>query len=100
MSVISVANYFAQRDGEHFRHFSALGGLLRRKTVKMAAEQNTKKFKCEICDYSTPHGFNLNKHTNLVHLKIKNFECTQCSKKFGSNSILKKHMISCTQWGK
>jgi hypothetical protein len=46
---------------------------------KMAAEQNTKNFKCEICDYSTPKQTILNQHTNIVHLKMKNFDCSQCS---------------------
>jgi hypothetical protein len=60
----------------------------------MAAEQNTKKFKCDICDYSTTNQSILNRHTNFVHLKMKIFECTQCFNKFGSNARLQKHIVS------
>jgi hypothetical protein len=61
-------------------------------TVKMTAEQNTNDFICEMCDYSTPNRSNLNHHTNIVHLKMKKIDCSQCSNKFGTNWHLKRHI--------
>jgi hypothetical protein len=36
---------------------------------KIAAEQNTKNFKCEICDYSTPKQSILNRGTPILFIK-------------------------------
>jgi hypothetical protein len=51
------------------------------------AKTSAKNFKCEICDYSTQNQARLKQHTNLVHLNMKNFKCTQCSSKFGTNLL-------------
>jgi hypothetical protein len=58
--------------------------------VKIEAKQNKKHFKCEICDFSTRRKDNPKQHTNIVHLKMKNYQCTQCSNKFGHNAHLNK----------
>jgi uncharacterized C2H2 Zn-finger protein len=64
---------------------------------KMAAEQNTKNFKCEICDYSTPKQtklLNLNQHIRTVYFKRQDFKCDYCDEAFGRKQHLKKHINS------
>jgi hypothetical protein len=57
-------------------------------TTKMA-------FKCEFCDYSTIYSQSrLNQHFKMVHLKVKNYECTECDHKTGTKTDLSKHILS------
>jgi KRAB domain-containing zinc finger protein len=55
----------------------------------MAGKPNAK---CDTCDYSTTKRGDLNHHTNVVHLKVKNYKCTQCSYKSGKKSNIKMHI--------
>jgi KRAB domain-containing zinc finger protein len=82
MHVISVLNYFCQ--SEHFVD------ILWTKS-KMAAEQNTKNFKCEWCDYSTPKQGHLTNHINSTHKKIKKYWCDVCDYASYTRASLENH---------
>ena len=45
----------------------------------------------ETCNKSYKTKFNLRRHINSFHLKLKNFKCEECSKCFVSKQNLKEH---------
>ena len=63
-----------------------------RKKSESLKNKNLKE--CSECDYKTCMSNRLNRHIPTVHLKIKNFTCHVCCKKFSYNSILQQHVNS------
>ena len=58
-------------------------------------QQHTKKFSCLLCGRDFSNKSNLNRHHSIVHVAIRNFECTRCPKKFKLRQGLKTHMQRC-----
>ena len=50
---------------------------------------------CEVCNRLKNKRGQWNRHYKTVHLKIKNYLCPFCDKRFGENANLKKHMMKC-----
>lgn len=50
--------------------------------------------KCKSCDKLFFSGYNLERHVQNVHLRLRPFQCTKCDKSFKQGSILKKHMAT------
>ena len=51
-----------------------------------------KRYKCDICSYSSDQKGNFEQHKR-VHLKERPFECLVCSKKFSTKSNLQRHNL-------
>lgn len=51
-------------------------------------------FKCGIdsCDETFSSKYNLQRHINSLHLKLRRFECEMCSKRFTSKQTLNEHL--------
>ncbi|CAL8130128.1 unnamed protein product [Orchesella dallaii] len=50
-----------------------------------------KKFSCTLCSRKFLSNSKLRRHTRVVHLDIREFQCTMCPKKFASNRNLSEH---------
>ena len=50
-----------------------------------------KRFKCELCDYSSDYSSNVSKHKKAIHDKIR-LQCEDCEYTTTNYGILKKHM--------
>ena len=57
---------------------------------KCSREKQT-NFQCEECKKSFNYPFSLQRHTNIVHKKVKPFQCKICRKHFGLKHYLKEH---------
>ena len=53
--------------------------------------ERKKPFKCEICDKSFPHKFNLNTHMSSIHEENKLIKCEVCDGSFATNSQMNKY---------
>ena len=53
-----------------------------------------KPLKCDYCNYTTLYNQALNHHTSRVHTKDLPFHCGNCSNKYVSSYLLKKHLPS------
>jgi hypothetical protein len=62
--------------------------------VSKTEEIEDKKFTCQICNYSTNFKEQMNRHVRRNHLKVKNFECDGCAKRFYEKSELKLHVTN------
>ena len=49
---------------------------------------------CLYCNKGFRNRFDLSRHTNTVHLKLKPYKCHYCDKKFGEKSNRMQHMRS------
>ena len=54
-----------------------------------------RKFKCEYCSFVFTQKTNLLRHINVVHLKLKPFQCLSCGKKFGRKYSMQMHYKIC-----
>ena len=60
--------------------------------------QVPKRLMCTECEYSCGDKSLLQKHIDVVHLKVKpGFNCKKCNKVFVTGMKLKKHKIRCKQ---
>ncbi|KAL3272251.1 hypothetical protein HHI36_022733 [Cryptolaemus montrouzieri] len=62
--------------------------------VEDNANMTPKKYKCEICYYSSSRKYILTNHVKSIHLGIKDHKCTQCSYQTTAKSNLKQHVNS------
>ena len=53
-----------------------------------------KKFKCNDCGALFIHKFNLQRHINAIHLKLKPYVCDQCKMSFSQKGFLQNHINS------
>jgi KRAB domain-containing zinc finger protein len=53
-----------------------------------------KEFKCNICDYETAQSYNLKKHIDSIHKRIKPYECNMCEFETAHKPHLRKHINS------
>ncbi|KAL7303929.1 hypothetical protein TKK_0004047 [Trichogramma kaykai] len=67
--------------------------LRRRRTRPDELHNQSKPFKCDICDKSFKQKSNLTSHIHAVHDRIKPFECEICHKSFPARSHLKRHIM-------
>ena len=62
-----------------------------------------KRFKCDLCDYSSDYSSNVNKHKKTIHDKIR-LQCEDCEYTTTNYGVLKKHMANVhnkeKHWGK
>jgi hypothetical protein len=61
-----------------------------------AVHLKIKNFECAECSSKVRSKGELEKHIKTVHLKEKNFECSNCKSKFTTNSYLKRHINICS----
>lgn len=70
--------------------------------VQKEAKSNTNNgkenaaYKCEICDKSFEKNWQLNRHTRVFHLNIKNYICSYCNRGFKQLYHLQEHITSHT----
>ena len=57
-----------------------------------AKNVQVEEFSCEQCDYRAARRYNLKKHVDVVHEKVKLFTCKKCYFKTGAESTLKSHV--------
>ena len=65
--------------------------LQRRRVPKTPDKSVQKRFKCDLCLYSTNVKADLDKHI-CIHIKEKPFECSYCSKGFTRKDVLVRHV--------
>ena len=73
------------------KKFGTKEGL--RRHHKNTHDEDVKLFHCDICDYKTKKPRDLSVHNDSVHLKKKNYQCSDCEKAFTSRQSLKDHRI-------
>ena len=52
------------------------------------------KYLCNECDKSFRDNFDLKRHVDIVHLKLKPFKCAYCDKSFDTGSNLERHVLN------
>ena len=62
-------------------------------TISDSSVSKSKMFECEICKYKSTNFQNLKHHAKSVHLKQKDFACSNCFKTFLEERGLLKHEI-------
>ena len=63
--------------------------------IKNESQQYLKKLanlNCDQCGYTTSYKQHLKTHVDMVHLKLRPFECSYCNSKFGTKSDQKRHI--------
>ena len=56
------------------------------------------KYECNLCDYSCPSRWTMEKHSQAVHQKVKPHKCPDCGKGFVSKKDLRRH-VECVHLG-
>lgn len=90
---IVLAEFFSKnRKGEYNK---TCNGCLRRQTVSReeSRQKGTGNYDCEYagCDYKTYRDFQLQRHINSVHLKLKDHRCATCEYTASTYDELNKH---------
>ena len=70
--------------------------LAQKDDLKILYDSIEDKFVCQICSYKTTQKGNVKLHINIIHNKVKTFNCQEkdCTEIFAYNASMKSHMIS------
>ena len=49
-------------------------------------------YKCQQCTYESPSRINVERHFSVVHLKERNFQCTECGQRYSDKKTLLMHV--------
>ena len=60
--------------------------------IRTQHSDDSKKFKCEKCEFSTHTQKNLTQHIYVRHKKDEHMKCEICDKRFPQAFLLKQHM--------
>ncbi|KAJ8901385.1 hypothetical protein NDN08_007231 [Rhodosorus marinus] len=52
----------------------------------------SKQYRCETCGMTFVRGYDMKRHVNAVHQKIRDFKCTHCMKTFTQSGHLHEHI--------
>ena len=78
----TTKDYSCEVCGHSFKHKISLAQ--HRKTHDESLE---KSLTCELCSLKFTTADNLKRHINVIHNKIKLFNCEVCERAFGTNSV-------------
>lgn len=56
------------------------------------AGQHAERIMCDICERSFGREYDLKKHVEAVHLRLRPYECKTCGKRFGHKGTFNKHV--------
>ena len=63
-----------------------------------AVHEGYKPFQCDICDYSSSRKSNLKRHVEIVHVGKKPFKCDICDYSCSQKGNMKRHIASVHEW--
>ena len=49
-------------------------------------------YKCQQCTYESPSRINVERHFSVVHLKERNYQCTECGQRYSDKKTLLQHV--------
>ena len=60
------------------------------KMVKLVKHRGS--YQCQVCDYISHSSYDLKRHVNDVHMKIKNHKCNLCEYAVSTSANLTRHV--------